>query len=462
MLTFDDTTTFDFEALRERIAGELYVPGDQGWDEARGAWNLSIDQRPAAVAVAESATDVVAIVGFAREQGLRVAPQGTGHNAGAFDDLADTVLLKTHRMREVVVDADAHRAQVQAGAVWADVVGPAAEHGLAPLAGSSHDVGVIGYTLGGGLSWLARKHGLAANGVRAIQVVTADGRLRLVDEHHDPDLFWALRGGGGSFGVVTAIEIELHPITEVYAGMLAWPWERAGEVLQAWREWVETVPDEVTSVGRLLQLPPLEEVPEFLRGRRLVVVEAAYLGDEAAGAELLAPLRELGPELDTFAVVPPPALLQLHMDPPMPVPGRGDGMMLDALTAEGVDALVAAAGADSGSPLLSVEVRHAGGALARAPQGAGALGTLDAAFVLFAVGMAPDPASIEAVERHVDVVKDAMWRWSAGARYLNFAERAGSTEDFFAPEAYRRLRAIKATVDPADVLRANHPIPPLG
>jgi FAD/FMN-containing dehydrogenase len=341
------------------------------------------------------------------------------------------------------------------------VVVPAAEHDLAALAGSSHDVGVVGYTLGGGLSWLARKHGLATNSVLAIQVVTADGRVRMVDAEHDADLFWALRGGGGSFGIVTAIEIKLLPVSEVYAGMLAFPWERASEVLHAWREWTRTAPEEATSVGRILQFPPLPELPEALRGRKLAIVEVAYLGDEADGADLLAPLRALGPEIDTFSMVSPEGLLQLHMDPPHAVPGVCDGAQLDVVPAEAIDALVAAAGPGSGSPLLSVELRHLGGALARSHDGHGALSVLEGDFALFAVGMAPDPDTAAVVDAHIDVVKEAVAEWDAGRRYLNFAERPIDTRDAYPAGAYRRLQAVKTLVDPDELIQANHPIAPI-
>src|SRR6266498_987435 len=229
-----------------------------------------------------------------------------------------------------------------------EVTQAAAEHGLAALAGSSPDVGVVGYSLGGGLSWLARKHGLATNSITAVELVTADGRLVRADADNEPELFWAVRGGGGNFGVVTSIDFRLYPITEV---------------LTAWQEWTETVPDEMTSVGRLLNIPPLPEVPEPLRGRSVVVVEAIYIGDEAEGAELLAPLRALAPEIDTVAIMPASALQTLHMDPEEPVPGIGDGMMLDRLTPEAIAKLVDVVGPDS--PLLSVEVRHLGGELGR-------------------------------------------------------------------------------------------------
>jgi FAD/FMN-containing dehydrogenase len=455
------STALDVRALRDKMTGAVTVPGDSDWDVARQAWNLAVDQHRAAVAEPETVADVVAVVDYARARGLRVAPQGTGHAAAALAPLDDTILVKTHRMRLVEIDPERRRARAQAGAVWADVVVPAAEHGLAALAGSSHDVGVVGYTLGGGLSWLARKHGLAANSVRAIQLVTADARVLVVDAEHHPDLFWALRGGGGSFGIVTAIELELHPVSELYAGMLAFPWERAGEVLQAWRQWTRTAPDEATSVGRILQVPPLPELPEPLRGRSFAVVEVAYLGDEASGADLLAPLRALGPEIDTFAMISPEALLQLHMDPPHAVPGVGDGAQLDFVPPEAIDALVAAAGPGSGSPLVSVELRHLGGALGRRHDGHGALATLEGDFALFAVGIAPDAAAADAAEAHVDVIKDALDDWNTGRRYLNFSERPIDTRAAYPAAAYRRLQAVKTLVDPDDLFQANHPIAPI-
>jgi FAD/FMN-containing dehydrogenase len=455
-------SALDVRGLREKMSGTITIPGDAAWDDARRGWNLAVDLQPAAVAEPETVADVMAIVNFARVRGLRVAPQGTGHNGGPLAKaLRNTILVKTHRMRMVEIDPVRRCARVQAGATWADVVAPAAEHELAALAGSSHDVGVVGYTLGGGLSWLARKHGLAANSVKAIQIVTADGRLKVVDRDHDADLFWALRGGGGSFGIVTAIELELYPVSQVYAGMLAFPWERSREVLKAWREWTRTVPDEVTSLGRILQIPDMPEVPEPMRGAQIVVVEVAYLGDEASGAELLAPLRELGPAIDTFAMISPQGLLQLHMDPPQPVPGAGDGAQLDVLPAEAIDALVDAAGPGSGSPLLSVEIRHLGGALGRARDGHGALSVLEGDFAMFAVGFAPTPDVAAAVELHVDVVKDSVAEWDAGRRYLNFSERPFDTRNAYPAGAYRRLQAVKTLVDPDDLFQSNHPIKPI-
>jgi FAD/FMN-containing dehydrogenase len=457
--TTDRPAVADIHALRAHLGVRVSTPADADWDEARQAWNLAVDQRPVAVAFPESAAHVAALVDFAREHGLRVAPQGTGHNAGPIESLEDTLLVKTERMRDVQIDPVTRTARVAAGALWMDVTGPAAEHGLAALAGSSPDVGVVGYTLGGGLSWMARRHGLASNSVTAIEMVTADGRVVRTDHARLPELFWALRGGGGSFGVVTALEFRLYPITEVYAGMLAFPIERSAAVLHAWREWTATVPDEVTSVGRILRVPPLPDIPEVVRGRELAVVEATMLLDEEAGAGLLEPLRALGAEIDTFATVPVTALQQLHMDPEHPVPGIGIHMMVGELPAEAIDALVAAAGPGTQTPLLSIELRHLGGAVGRSAPGDGAA-AMDAPFAMFGVGMAMTPEMVAGIEAYKPVLRGALAPFDAGRSYINFEGEAGDTADLFREETYDRLRAVKTQYDPSDLFRSNHPIPP--
>ena len=451
----------DPSALQSRLEGDIVLSSDDGWDAARQAWNLAVDQHPAMVALPETAADVAAVVAYAAEAGLRVATQGTGHGAAARGgELADSILLKMERMRGIEIDAANRTARVEAGVVWADVAEAAAEHGLAALAGSSPDVGVVGYTLGGGLSWLGRRHGLAASNVVSVEIVTADGEIRRIDTESDPDLFWAVRGGGGSFGAVTAIEFTLFPLTEVYAGVMLWPIERAGEILHAWREWTAEMPDDMTTVGRLLQLPPIPEIPEPLRGRSFVAVQAFYLGSEAEGAALVAPIRALGPEIDTVAITPVAALQHVHMDPEHPVPGVGDGLLLDDLPAAGIDALVAAAGPGSGSPLLSVEVRQLGGALGRPAAGGGAVSHLDADFGVFGVGIAMSPEQGAAVAAHMESVREALAPWEAETTYLNFAERDVPGDRIFGPYTHHRLRAVKAAYDPSDRFRSNHPVAP--
>ena len=448
--------------LTSALAGKIVIPEHARFDEARRAWNLAIDQRLAAVVFAESPQDVAAAVLFAREFDQRIAAQGTGHNAGPLGPLDDTILLKTERMRGIEIDPVNRTARVEAGVLWLDVVEAAALHGLAALAGSSPDVGVVGYTLGGGISFLARKYGLTANRVRSIELVTADGQLVRTDRDTEPDLFWALRGGGGSFGIVTAIELELLPVREAYAGILWYPIERGLEVLQAWRELTNSdrLPDELTTVGRFLNLPPIPEIPEQIRGQSFAIVEVYHLGDPAPADELLAPLRALGPINDTIGRVAMPALSHMHMDPEQPVPSAGDGVLVDRLPAEALDAFVEVAGAGAQFPLLSVELRHLGGELLRPRPEHGALSSIDAQYAMFAVGMVPAPELEAPVRGQLQAIKDAIAPWSARHMYLNFAETPRDAATFWTEQAYHRLRRIKAAVDPENIIRANHPIPP--
>jgi FAD/FMN-containing dehydrogenase len=443
-------------------ATTILTPGDPGWDDARRAWNLAVDQHPAAAALPASAREVVEVVRFAREHGLSVAAQGTGHNAAPLGPLAGTVLVKTERMRQVTIDPAARTARVEAGAVWLDVVEAAAEHDLAALAGSSPDVGVVGYTIGGGMSWLGRSYGLSANNVEAIEVVTADGRLIRAHACSEPDLFWALRGGGGSFGVVTAIELRLFPIAEVYAGLLWWPACAAAEVLQAWRELTQSaLPEEFASSARLVNFPPIPGVPAHRRGRSFVIITVVHLGAPDEADTLLALLRALSPVTDTIQTIPAKALSHLHLDPEQPTSGLGDGLLLASLPPAAVETLIRIAGPEAGGPLLAAELIHIGGEMKRIRPANGALASIDAEYALFARGLAPFSQAASAVAHRVAAVQAAMSHWAAPQMYLNLAETRRDPAAFWTPQAYDRLRRIKTRVDPDDLIHANHPIAPL-
>jgi FAD/FMN-containing dehydrogenase len=454
--------TTDLDSLRSSLSGSVTAPADDGWDAARMAWNLAVDQRPAAVVHAEDAADVRATVDFARDAGVRVAPQGTGHGAFPLGPLDGALLLKTSRMTGVQIDPEARRARAEAGALWGDVVAAAGEHGLVALHGSSPDTGVVGYTLGGGIGWLARKHGLACNRVRAMELVTADGAQRRVDADNEPELFWALRGAGGSFGAVTAIEFDLFELSKIYAGALFWPAAASSEIMHAYREWAADAPEELTSIIRLLRLPPLPEVPEPLRDTPVIDLGFAYAGDPADGEELIRPLRELAPAMiDTCATVPATELRSLHGDPEQPVPGLGDHALLGELPPEAIDALIAVAGHESGSPLLGVELRHVGGALKRAAPDSGALATVDAEYLLYGVGVPMSPELASAIPERLRAVVEAVGPWATGKSYLNFGDTpGGAAASAFDDETFARLRAIKRDYDPSDLFRSNHPIPP--
>jgi len=442
------------------MKGAVIEPGGTGWDVATQAFNLTVRQEPALTVVPQDARDVSLIMDFARAQGMQVTAQRTGHNAEPLGALDDVILVKTDALQGVEIDIERRIARVSSGAKWGNVVPRASDLGLAALHGSTPDVSVAGYSLGGGVGWYARKLGLSTNSVTAMELVTADGELRRVDRDHEPDLFWALRGGGGNFGIVTALEVQLYVIPDIYAGVLFFPWERSSEVLHAWRDWTETVPDEMTSVGRILQFPPIPDIPEPLRGNKYVVVEGIYMGDEASGRDLMQPIRELGPAIDTFAMVEPVGLSELHMDPPLPVPYTGGGHMLGKLDAAAIDRFVHAAGPGSDSALVSSEIRHLGGALHRPSPGNGALATFDADFLTFAVGMVINESSYQSHRAALDAHGDAFKPYVNGREYLNFTEHATDPGRFYTPHAYRRLREVKRAYDPENMIRANHPILP--
>src|SRR3954453_10256249 len=286
------------------LNSSVVLPDDPRYDEARSSFNLLVDQRPAAVAFPAGPRGVAEAVALARRLGLRVAPQATGHNQAPLGDMSDLLLLNVSRMQEISVDPGARSVRVGAGTKWDRVAPRLSAHGLAGLHGSSPDVGIAGYSLGGGMGWLSRKHGLQTNAVTALELVTAEGELVRVDAEHEPELFWALRGGGGNFGVVTAIEFDVVEVDELYAGAYFFPIERSDEVLHTWNAMRHLPPDEMMSWANLLHFPPVPDVPAFARGRSYAVVMAAYLGSAADGASLLRPLRRLGPERDTLAAVP--------------------------------------------------------------------------------------------------------------------------------------------------------------
>jgi FAD binding domain len=447
----------DFTGLA--IAGRIATPDDTDWDQARAAWNLAADQRPVAVVFADNADDIAATVRFAVENDLKVAAQGTGHGAAPLAPLDRTILLKTERMRGVEIDPDARRARAEAGAWGADLGAAAGEHGLCFLPGSSPDVGLTGYTLGGGLSWLGRRHGFACNRVAAIELVTSEGEPRTVDAENDADLFWALRGGGGGYGVVTAMQVELLPIAEVYAGALVFPAEVGAEAVRTYRDWAAGVPEEITSVVRFLTPPPIPDVPEPIRGRPLLTIGAACIGSEAEGEAAIAPLREIGEAImDTFTWMPTSGLSRIHMDPENPVPAIGEGRTIRDLPDEAIDAFVSIAGPDSEAPLLLSELRHLGGALGRPAENSGALSHLDAGFAMYSIGMPMTPELGEAIPAFLGKIEETMRPWAADGGYYNFIEGPCDVDAILSPEVCDRLGEVKRKWDPSGHIVANHAV----
>jgi hypothetical protein len=446
------------ESLRGLLPGRVFLPGDPGYDEARTPWNTSAQLFPAAVAVPVSVAEVQTVVRAAVSAGLRIAPMSTGH-AGALlaaSDLSGTVLVRLSSFTGVTVDPETKIARVIGGTVWSDVAAAAALFGLATPHGSAGNVGVVGFTLSGGASFYGREYGLAVNRVRAVELVIADGTVQRVSSHENDGLFWALRGGNGNFGIVTAIEIELLPQSDVYAGMLLWDLDRAPEVMRAWRDFTQNAPESVTTSFRVMSFPPLPELPPFLAGRNIAVVDGAILETDDRAYELLAPLRALAPEVDTFGRISAPALLGVHMDPPAPTPSVSGHCMLGELPDVAIDAFLARVGPGTNSGLMIAELRQLGGAFARPAAGGGAISSVDGGYALFAIALAPTPEVAAHGAEATAALRDSLMPWSlSGSRLLTFTEHPVGGAGAYG-RAAERLGSESVRVDPNQVFSAGH------
>jgi FAD/FMN-containing dehydrogenase len=416
------------------ITGDIWLPGNSEYDNQRRVVNPALDPRPSAVVEACGVADVQAVVRWARDEDLGLAIQSTGH--GTHLAARGGLLLKTSRMATVLVDPERRVARVGAGATWGQVLAAAAPFGLAPLSGSSPSVGVAGYTLGGGVGWLSRLHGFAADSLLRVALVTADGELVIADRDQEPELFWAVRGGGGNFGVVTGLELELFPVRSVYAGTSYFDFERAPDTLGRYGDWLDEAPDELSTAVLLMQMPDTPDVPQRVRGRRVLAIRAMYAGDAADAERALAPLRAVaGPALvEGFSTVAfadarmggtPPRQLEL-------LNGLPDGL---------IGPLVSAI---EDSRVNTIELRHWGGAMAT---GDGAVGHRGA------------PLSVIA-DTTDESLSDALQPWATGGTFLNFLSDVSRTASAFTPENYARLRDVKAEWDPDNFFSFGHNIRP--
>ena len=444
--------------LAAQLLGALCLPGTPAYDEARKAWVSHVDQHPALIVLAHNADDISAAVRYARTHQLSVAVQATGH--GGLRVTRDTLLIVTSRMTSAHINADQRTAYVEAGAKWGIVLEKAQAVGLAPLLGSTSDVGAVGYTLGGGMGWLARKHGFAADSVNAFDVVTADGQQLRASATQNTDLFWALRGGGGGFVIVTGMEIRLYPVTQVYAGNLIYPIHMAREVMQRWREMVAIAPDALTTAVVIMNYPPLPVVPEFLRGQSFVMVRGCY-ADEVSlegGYLWVQSWRNWKQPLhDFWNVMPFSHGDMISQDPVEPLPSLPSGAWLSELTDDAIDALIAGAGSHNGQPpaILFNEVRLMGGAMRTVNAADSPIGHRDAGFVLNSAGLALSPEMKQAVERASREMKRQLAPVLAGV-YQNFVdgeERQSAARHIFSTSALYRLAGIKAKYDPQNILR---------
>jgi FAD/FMN-containing dehydrogenase len=439
----------------KRLARQVTGPVFDGRDPAAAAesagFNTAVVHRPAVVVAATSAGDVAAAVRHAQEEGLSVAVQATGHGASAPAD--GTVFVSTKRMQGVKNDPVARVARVEAGVRWRSVIDAAVPHGLAPLSGSSSSVGVVGYTVGGGLGHLARRHGFAADHVRAVELVTAAGEVRTVTAESSPELFWAVRGGQGSFGIVSALEFDLFPVARFFGGAMIFGASAIEEVLHAFAAWAPTLPDDVTTSVALLRLPPVNDVPPPLRGVVSLALRFGFTGSPERGEALLAPMRAVAaPVLDSVGPMSYAAVDGIHMDPPEPLPAVATGGLLHSMPPGLIDALLEVAGPDVEIPLAAVEMRLMGGALSRPATIPNAVAGRGGAYSLSVVAPAPPPM-LAAAHAATARVTNALELWSTGSTLVNFAGNGDATarSRAWTPTTLERLRWVKRAVDQSNV-----------
>jgi FAD/FMN-containing dehydrogenase len=446
--------SIDVERLRSRVNGKILTPGDVGFEEIGLPWNRAHRHNPAIVGIPESTSDVVEMVRFASGAGLAIGVQATGH--GVARPVDDGMLILTRKLSELAIDPVAATARIGAGVLWGPVLAAAQQHGLAPLLGSSPNVGAVGYTLGGGLGWLSRKFGLGSDSVLSFDVVTVDGRVLRVAADENEELFWGLRGGGaGSLVIVTAMEVRLFPVTTVYAGSLFYPAEVAAEVMARWRDWVPTVPDSLTSAVAIKTFPPLPHVPEGLRGKSFAIVRGCHVGPMSEGEALIDHWRAWRrPEMDSWDAMQFKDIAVVSSDPVDPSAGRMNGGWISDLTDDAIQVLIGAVlGTDRPTRIGGAEVRHAGGAISALDPDSSAYGNRDAQLVVAFGGGAPTPDDHVALLADLAETMDALEGVRTGGSFLNFLDgenrRGRSTTGVSSPE---RMVRLKEAIDPNDVM----------
>ncbi|MBF6049170.1 FAD-binding protein [Streptomyces sp. NRRL B-1677] len=430
-------------------------PGDPAYDAATGVFNLAAPARPAAALTATSLADVRAAISYASARGQGVRVHTTGHSAGAATPMTGAVLIRPLLPGGVGIDPDRRLARIPAGTPWSAVVQAAAAHGLAAPHGTSGTVGAIGYLLRGGVSFYGRKLGLAANHIRAVELITADGHLRRVSAAEDPGLFWAVRGGGGGFGVVTAVEIELFPVTDLVAGASFWSWAHAEAVVGAWYDWTLHAPDEVSTSLRVMNLPDLPEIPPMLKGGPVVCVAGVALA-AACASDLLGPLRKTGePVLDTWQDCGPELIPDVHMDPDEPGTFIGDHLLLAEPGREGIAAFLRMTGEGSGSPLIAAELRQLGGRMAVADPAGGVLNHLDARLAYMGAGVPEVRGTPQEITEHCDEVRAALSPWDTGRTAPGFVKGLDRPRGHLSEADVRAVERIRACVDPDGLFRGD-------
>ena len=448
------------ETLRAAVAGPVLTPDQDGYAAEVTGFEMVVEHAPAIAVGATDAGDVVATVRAAAATGIPITVVGLGH--AAIPAVTNGILLNTSRITEVALDPIERTARVGAGASWHDVMAAATPVGLAPLCGSAPGVGVAGYLLGGGLGPIGRTVGFSSDYVRSFDIVCADGELRTVSAERDPDLFWALRGGKGNFGAVTALEIALFPVSRLYGGSIYFPGERMSEVLRAWTAWHPTTPETMISSFAALRPPSQPEIPEPLRGVFSVALRIAYTGTAEDGKRMIAPLRAAAPAvLDTVADMPYTAAASIHDEPIEPLPYYERSIMLRGFPAEAQDKLVELVGPESDATMWITELRALGGAWDREPAVPNAVATRGLPYVLLGVEVGP-LSEEQRLKESIAALLDGMAPWQGDRRLVNnlAPEEATDAVAIYGPERYERLAGVKKAYDPTNMFRLNHNVVP--
>lgn len=443
------------DELAARLGGTLCRPGDAAWADASAAWNLAVPQQPAAVVQAASAADIVATVDHALRHGIPVAAQPGGH--GATTALDGAIVVRTGALDDIWIDADQAVARVGAGVKWGALQSALDGSGFTGPLGSSPDVTVTGFCLGGGLSWFSRSCGVGAVSVRAAEIVDGAGRHRWIDDTDEPELMWALRGGGGDYVIVTALEINLVPAPEITGGRLVFDAAEAEAVWRAFAEVTSGAPEQLTMFTSVLHFPPLPELPAEIRGRSLCVVDAVILGGPTMLETWLSPIRRAGTVLrDTMRPLAPSDVGDVCEEPVDPTPALTATSSLAVFDGAVIDSLRGVA-ADPGSGLLQVQIRHLGGALRR-PQVPGAGAGVDAGYAVMGLAMVPFPEAAPPALAGLDHLLRTVGPWHAGPLTLSMLGDTDDVSSAFTSDVRRRLRQVKSTHDPAGIIRGNRPV----
>jgi FAD/FMN-containing dehydrogenase len=452
------------EALRAGLSGDVILPGDPGYDDARKVFNSMIDRRPAVIARCASTDDVVAAVRFGAENDLPTAVRSGGHSVAGMSICDEGILVDLGGLKRIEVDPATRTARAGGGVLWGEFDAATQEHGLHTPGGRVTTTGVGGFTTGGGYGWTSSKHGLTCDNLISAEVVLADGRVVTASQEENADLFWGIRGGSGNFGVVTDFEFQLHELGPiVLAGLALWPLERASEVFRGWRDYVDAAPDELSTACVMITAPPEDFVPDRLKGQVAVGMAAMYVGDPEEGAGVVQPLKDLGPEVDLIQPMPYTAF-QAILDPSAP-PGMRNywrGEYMSRLPDEAIDTFVAHAPdvAAAGMPLSQMIIFRIGQGVTAISDDATAFSHRDADYLFHPISVWENPADDGRVIAANRAFADAMRPFGTGAAYLNFTPETDRIRDAYGDVKYERLVTLKDKYDPDNLFRGNQNIKP--